>query len=178
MKRTIVVLALALAFVLPVLAEDPVPAALDKKVGGALIDGIAKIFHDMAMTGSKADEKKIEEFLVSTMGEARKAKEQKQIDGVFLTRFQRILAVIKMVIAPDPGGILIPIIDQELRRFVTEVLGEEYKGTGPGAIGQVANAIADEMVNLKLYMDNVELKAKLRNEFDEMLRNAPQEKKK
>ena len=112
------------------------------------------------------------------MGEARKAKEQSKIDAVFYARYQRLLGIIKLVMAPDPGGILVPVIDQELKRFVTEVLGEEYKGTGPGAIGQVANAIADEIVNLRLYMDNVEIKARLRKEFDEKFNDVVPAKKK
>ena len=80
-----------------------------------------------------------------------------------------------MTMAPDPGGILVPVLDQELKRFVTEILGEEYKGTGPGAIGQVANAIADEIVNLQLHLDNVETKAKLRKAFDEKFTAAARE---
>jgi hypothetical protein len=177
MRKAIIVGALAIAFVLPVLAEDPAGAVLDKKVGGALLDGIAKVFYDIAATGSGMP-KDIEEMLAASMSDARKAKEQKQIDAVFFARYQRLLAVIKMVIAPDPGGILVPIIDQELRRFVNEILGEDYKGTGSGAINQVANAIADELVNLRLYLDNVEIKARLRREYDEKLRNAPSTKKK
>jgi len=179
-KRSLTFLVLA-ACALPLLAEGPDPAAFDKKVGAALLDGIARVFHEMAASpsGSKEDrQKQIEDFLVASMGEAKKAKEQKQIDAVFLVRYQRILGIIKLVMGPDPGGILIPIIDQELKRFVTEVLGEEYKGTGPGAIGQVANALADEMVNLRLYMDNVEIKAKLRKEFDEKFNDVVPPKKK
>jgi len=175
---TLIVLALC---VIPLLAEGPDPAAFDKKVGAALLDGIARVFHEMAVgpSGSKEDrQKQIEDYLVSSMGEARKAKEQKQIDAVFFARYQRLLGIIKLVMAPDPGGILVPIIDQELKRFVTEVLGEEFKGTGAGAIGQVANAIADEMVNLRLYMDNVEIKARLRKEFDEKFNDAGPVKKK
>jgi hypothetical protein len=178
MKNRLPALIVLAVLAVPLVAEIPDPAAFDKKVGGALLDGIARIFHEMAVSGSKDTLKQIEDFLIGSMNEARKAKEQNQIDAVFLARYQRVLGIIKMVIAPDPGGILVPIIDQELKRFVTEVLGEEFKGTGPGAIGQVANAIADEMVNLRLYMDNVEMKAKLRKEFDEKFSDAAPAKKK
>mgnify|MGYP001128715532 CR=1 FL=1 len=167
MKHRLPALFALIVFVVPLRAEGPDPAAFDKKIGGALLDGIARIFHEMAATGGKDSLKQIEDVLVGSMNDARKAREQNQIDAVFLARYQRMLGIIKLVMAPDPGGILVPIIDQELKRFVSEILGEEFKGNGPGAIGQVANAIADEMVNLRLYMDNVEIKAKLRKEMDE-----------
>lgn len=181
MKNRVLALIVLAVFAVPLLAEVPDPAAFDKKVGSALLDGIARVFHEMAVrpSGSKEDrQKQIEDYLISSMGEARKAKEQKQIDAVFYARYQRLLGVIKLVMAPDPGGILVPIIDQELKRFITEVLGEEYQGKGSGAIGQVANAIADEMVNLRLYMDNVEIKARLRKEFDEKFNDLVPAKKK
>lgn len=181
MKNKMLTLIVLIVCAIPLLAEVPDPAAFDKKVGGALLDGIARVFHEMAAspTGTKEDrQKQIEDFLVASMGEAKKAKEQKQIDAVFFVRYQRVLGIIKLVMAPDPGGILVPIIDQELKRFVSEVLGEEFRGTGSGAIGQVANALADEMVNLRLYMDNVEVKAKLRKEFDEKFNDLVPEKKK
>jgi len=177
MKNRVLALVVLAVLAVPLAAEIPDPAAFDKKVGAALLDGIARIFHEMAVSGSKDTLKQIEAYLISSMNEARKAKEQNQIDAVFLARYQRMLGIIKLVIGPDPGGILVPIIDQELKRFVTEVLGEEFKGTGPGAIGQVANAIADEMVNLRLYMDNVEIKARLRKEFDEKFSDAAPKKK-
>jgi hypothetical protein len=173
---TLIVLVLC---TVPLLAKSPDPAAFDKKVGAALLDGIARVFHEMAVnpSGSKEDrQKQIEDYLVSSIADARKAKDQKQIDSVFFARYQRLLGVIKLVMAPDPGGILVPVIDRELKRFITEVLGEEF--AGPGAIGQVANAIADEMVNLRLYMDNVEIKAKLRKEFDEKFNDLVPDKKK
>jgi len=181
MKNRVLTLIILVVCALPLLAEVPDPAAFDKKVGAALLDGIARVFHEMAVSpsGSKEDrQKQIEDYLVSSMGEARKAKEQKQIDAVFFARYQRLLGIIKLMMAPDPGGILTPVIDQEVKRFVAEVLGEEFKGTGSGAIGQVANSIADEMVNLRLYMDNVEIKAKLRKEFDEKFNDLVPDKKK
>jgi hypothetical protein len=170
MSKKILCLIVLAALVSPLLAEDPVLPAMDKKVGAALLDSIARLFADMAAhgTGTKEDRlKRIEDFLVQSMNEAKKAKDLNQIDPVFFARYRRLLGIIKMTMAPDPAGILVPVLDQEIKRFVYEVLGEDYKGTGPGAIGQVANAIADEMVNLQLHMDNVETKAKLRKAFDE-----------
>jgi hypothetical protein len=153
----------------PFLAEEPEDAADgQKEVGYALLEGIAQTFHDLAVNGSKDETvDRIERFLINSMADARKAKEKKQIDPVFFARYNRLLAIIKLSMAPDPGGILVPIIDRELRRFVNEVLGEDYKGSGPEAIGQVARAIAEETINLHLHLDNVEAKAKLWKSFEE-----------
>jgi hypothetical protein len=179
MMKKLLCLTVLVALAMPIWAEDPALPAIDKKVGTALLDSIARLFHDMATqgTGTKDDRlRRIEEFLIQSMQEAKKAKEQSQVDPVFFARYQRLLGVIKMTMAPDPGGILVPVLDQELKRFVYEVLGEEYKGSGPGAIGQVANAIADEIVNLQLHMDNFETKARLRKAFDEKFTGATPKK--
>lgn len=167
MKKLLCLIVLA-AVAMPVWAEDPVLPAIDKKAGSALLDSIARLFRDMAAQGAGTKDERlqrIEQFLIQSMQEAKKAREQNQIDPVFYARYQRLLGIIKMTMAPDPGGILVPILDQELKRFVSEVLGEDYKG--PGAIGQVANAIADEIINLQLHLDNFETKAKLRKAFDD-----------
>jgi len=103
------------------------------------------------------------------MADARKARDQNQIDAVFFARYRRLLAIIRLAVAPDPEGILVPLLNEEFARFVREVLGEEYKVTGPQAIGQVANAIADELINLRLYLDNIETKEKLRKAWDEKM---------
>ena len=169
MKKILCLIVLA-ALAIPVCSEDPASPAIDKKVGAALMESMAQLFGRMAGQTVYTKEERlraIEDFLVQSMQEAKKARDQNQIDPVFFARYQRLLGIIKLMMAPDPGGILVPIVDQEIKRFVYEVLGEEYKGTSPGAIGQVANAIADEMINLQLHLDNFETKAKLRKAFDE-----------
>lgn len=166
-KKSFGLIALILLTV-PVLSAETTVPAVDKNVGYALIDAIGQTFHDMAMTGSGGVEK-VNTAVEKLMADARKAKEENRIDGVFLARYARILAIIKVAVAPDPEGILVPMFDDELRRFVREVLGEDYKTSGPQAIGQVANAIADELINLHLYLDNVETKEKLRRAWDEKM---------
>lgn len=171
-KKSASLLALIL-LVVPLLAQEPSPAPLDKKVGYALLDAIGETFHGMAVSGSGGVEK-VNAAVEKFMADARKAKEQKQIDGVFFVRYTRILAIIKIAVAPDPEGILVPMFDDELRRFVREVSGEDYKGTGPEAIGQVANGIANEIINLHLYLDDTEAKAKLWKSFDERYSGKPE----
>jgi hypothetical protein len=171
LKKSIGLLVLAF-LAAPILAGEPGSSPVDKKVGYVLIDSIGETFHQMAMSGSGGVEK-VNTAVEKFMADARKAKEQGQIDPVFFARYTRILAIIKIAVAPDPQGILVPMFDDELRRFVREVLGEDYKGSGPQAIGQVANAIADELVNLHLYLDDIETKEKLRKAWDEKLSSPP-----
>jgi hypothetical protein len=175
MPKKIFSLFILILLAIPLVADDPGAVPVDKKVGYALLDAIAQTFQEMAMTGTGGVEK-VTQAVHQFMVDARKAKEQKQIDDIFFVRYQRILAIIKLAVAPDPEGILVPIFDQELARFVREVLGEDWKGSGPAAIGQVANAIADEIINLHLYLDNIETKEKLRKAWDEKM-SAPAEKK-
>jgi hypothetical protein len=181
MIRKIMCVAALCLMALPIMADDSAgaPVPVDKKVGYALLDGLGQTFHEMAVATSSKEEnvKRIEEFLGKTMTEAKKARDQKQIDPIFFARYARLLAIIKLVLQPDPYGILGFIIDRELERFVWEVLGEKWKGSGPGAIGQVANAIADEIINLHLYLDNVETKEKLRKSWDEKISDVDLKKK-
>ncbi len=149
-------------------AEESGIAPVNKKVGYALLDAIGQTFQEMAVSGTGGVEK-VNDAVLKFMADARKARDQNQIDAVFFARYRRILAIIKLAVAPDPQGILVPVFEQELRRFVYEVLGEEYKASGPEAIGQVANAIADEIINLHLYLDNIETKEKLRRAWDEKM---------
>lgn len=160
----------------PARAEAVAAETMDKKAAYALLDGIGQMFHQMAATGAGVPdtlEKSIQQF----MADAKEAKAQNQIDPVFYRRYAYLLAVIKMVAAPDPGGILSPVIDRELNQFIGNVLGVEWKGSGAGAIGQVANAIATEIIDLQMYVDNVEAREKLRKAWDEKFLKATPAKK-
>lgn len=165
MRKKILGLILLTALAFPALAEDPARAPIDKKTAYQLLDSIGLMFHEMAMTGVGGKEK-LEKGIQQFMAEAKKAKEQQQIDRVFFNRYARLLAIIKLVMAPDPGGILVPIIDREMARFVAEVLGDDWKGSGAAAIGQVSDAIAYEIIDLQMYLDNLETRAKLRTDWD------------
>ena len=176
MTRKWLCFALLAALIIPVFADDQAVPAGDKKVGYALLDGIGQMFHQMAMTGSGGIgelEKGIQKF----MADAKKARDLKQLNPVFYRRYAHMLAVIKLVMGPDPGGILAPLIDQELNQFVGNVLGEDWKGTGSGAIGQVANAIAYEIIDLQMYLDNLEAREKLREAWDKKFTDATPAKK-
>jgi hypothetical protein len=149
---------------------------MDTRVAYALLDGIGEMFYQMAVTGTGWTEK-LEKGLQQFMADAKEAKSRSQIDSVFYRRYRYLLAIIKMTVRPDPGGILLTVIDCELGQFVGSVLGEELKGSGPGAMSQVLNAIAYEIVDLQMYMDNLEAREKLRKTWDEkFIRAAPPKK--
>ena len=166
MKKKIFGLILLTALTFPALAEDPARTPIDKKAAYRLLDSVTQMFHEMAMTGA-GEKEKLEKGIQQFMSEAKNAKEQKQIDRVFFNRYARLLAIIKLVMAPDPGGILGPIVDRELGRFVAEVVGDDWKGSGAAAVGQVADAIAYEIIDLQMYLDNLQKREKLRKDWDE-----------
>jgi len=176
MIKKVLCAVLLAALTIPAFAADPISPAADKKAAYALLDGLGLMFHQFAVTGSGGIDK-LEKGIQQFMAEAKKAKDQNQLNPVFFRRYANLLAVIKMVMAPDPGGILSPVIDRELRQFVGNVLGEEWKGSGAGAIGQVANAIAYEIVDLQMYVDNLEAREKLRQAWDDKFKDATPAKK-
>jgi len=173
MIRKILCLGLLALMAMPALAEDSPGSAVDKKVGYALLDSLSTFFRDLAASGS-GGYSKVDQFLQTTLVNAKKAKEQKQIDLIFYTRLARLLAMMDLFMVPDKGGILRPVIDREIRDFVKDVLGEEWRGED--GIGKVAYAFGDEIINLQMYLDNLEVKEKLWKSFEG--KYAPQPKKK
>jgi hypothetical protein len=78
---------------------------------------------------------------------------------------------------PDPGGILMPVIDREIADFLRDVTCEDVVArTGPAAVGQVANAIAEELVNLQVYLDTLDMRQAKRKKFDEGMTPRPKKK--
>ncbi len=134
------------------------------KAGYALLDKIIVFFQDMAEKGTGGP-KKVEPFLQELMAEVKKSKVQAMIDPVFFKRYTRLLMVLKLAIVEDPEGILGPLIKRESSRFIEDVTGEEFHFEGKGGIGAIADALAEEILNLRLYLDNIERKAKLKEEF-------------
>lgn len=145
--------------------------AVDRKAGYALLDSLSQTFYELVVSESGGLEK-INQAIQKCMSEARKVKDQNQVEPVFFARYQRLLGVIKLAMAPDPDGILVPVINRELAVFVKDVLVEDFKGSGPEAIGQVTRAIRDEIINLQLYLDNLERQEKLRKAWDDKFAKA------
>lgn len=166
-----------------IVAEIPRNSTSDEqKAGYTLLDKFVMTFKRMAETGS-GGRTKVDEALKSMMADAKKAKEEKQIDPVFFRRYNRLLMTCKLFIVEDQEGILGPLIEREISRFVEDVKGfkidfPEKKVIGKDingvkidakrvkAIGYVADALAEEIINLHLYLDNVKKKEELRKEFE------------
>jgi hypothetical protein len=121
----------------------------------------------MAAKGSGGREKVIP-ALEEMMADAKRAKDQEQIDPVFFNRYNRLLMVMKLFLVEDEEGILGPVIEREIREFVWDVEGIKLDGAGEKNIGYVSEAIADELVNLHLYLDNIEKKKELKKKLEGM----------
>jgi hypothetical protein len=138
-----------------------------EKAGYALLDLFVTSFGEMVTKGTTDA---LETTLLRMASDLNKAREAGDIDAVFYVRLKRILAVTKLVIVPDPGGMLGPVINRELLSFVYDIMGEDFKKEGgAGAINQVANAIAEEIINLQIYLDTKDKREALRRKLDERI---------
>ena len=105
----------------------------------------------------------VEKGLEDIMTDAVQAKAKSQIDPVYFRRFNRLLAVMKLAVASDPKGILKSHIDRMAADFVEDVSGQApaLGKDGSVVLGALAAALADEIVNLRIYLDTKDQKAKL-----------------
>ena len=147
------------------------PAA-DKKAGYALLDMYVKAFQDIAARGTGGEEP---EALLPTMAvEAKRAKESGEVNLFFFTRYTRVLALTALIMKPDKQSLLAPVIDKELADFLKDVTGEDVAtGQGPAAVGQIANAIAEELVSLQLYLDTLDKREAMRKKLNEGMMPSP-----
>ena len=141
-------------------------AAAMKKAGYTLLDMYVKSFQEMATRGTGSGE--LETNLQAMAAEAKKAKEAGEINLVFYAHYARILALTKLLVNPDPGNLLMPVIDREIADFLKDVTGEDVIArAGSVAIGQVANALAEEIINLQIYLDTLDKREAMRKKLDE-----------
>jgi hypothetical protein len=145
--------------------------AAEKKAGYALLDMFVKAFQDIAARGTGGEE--LEALLPTMAVEVKRAKESGEINLVFFSRYTRVLALTALLVKPDKENLLAPVIDRELADFIKDVTGEHIAtGQGP-VIGQVANALAEELVNLQLYLDTLDKREAMRKKFDEGMKPSP-----
>jgi hypothetical protein len=137
---------------------------VDKQAGYSLLDKVISTFKGMAEKGTGGKEVVIP-ALEMMMADAKKARDQEQIDPVFFNRYNRLLMVMKLFLLEDEEGILGPVIEREVREFVWDVEGIKMEVSGKKAVGYVSQAIADELVNLHLYLDNIEKKKELKDKL-------------
>ncbi len=138
--------------------------------GTALLDLFIDNLSDMARQGTPDSlDKRLQEMMFA----AKKARESNAIDAVFFQRFNRMLAVTKLVTVPDKSGILAPVIEDVLSGFVLDQLGHrgfrEEGGKGPKSVNYVAQALSVELINLQIYLDTAKERASLQKKLDERM---------
>lgn len=117
----------------------------------------------MAETGTGGREV-LDKALEEMMDDAKKAKSAGSIDPLFFRRYHRLLAISKLFIIEDRQGILGPLISEEVGKFVEEVKGIKLD-PNENPIGPVADALAEEVIDLHLYLENLPKKEKMKREF-------------
>jgi hypothetical protein len=132
-------------------AEEPVPVS--KKAGYALLDLYINAFRSMATAGAKET---LSNDLDRMMTEAKKAKTAGDIDAPFLARYNRLVAVTKLITMQNADKTAVPVFKAELERFIMDVLGVELKGEGAVGIGQMADALAYAIIDLQIYLDTLD----------------------
>ncbi|OGD19728.1 MAG: hypothetical protein A2Y69_06830 [Candidatus Aminicenantes bacterium RBG_13_59_9] len=138
------------------------------KVAVSLLDKLTGTFKEMAETGT-GDRAVLEKAMQEIITEARQARAQKQVDAVFFFKFNRLITIIQLAIVEDPKGILAPLVDREVGDFIEEVTGERIvlpsKGGKGVGIGLIAGALADEILNLRIYLETLPRREALIQEF-------------
>ena len=147
------------------------------KIGYELLDRFVGMFQEMAAKGTGGRDK-IDKALQGMMEDAKNAFAKKQLDPVFFHRFNRILMVTKLTIVEDQQGIFGPLIQQEVGSFVRDMKGIEAEVTGKKAVGIVADAIAQGVLELHIYLDTKKDRLKLMKEWDKKLKDKMRNKDK
>ena len=128
------------------------------EAGYTLLESLVVAFSDMALTG-KGGFDEVNPMLQRQMVMLKKARSQNQVDALFYRRYHRILEVLKLTIRKketDPEGILDDFTHQEIKKFIMDVTGADATIPPPEhrGIGAIAGTIAEEIINLHLYLDS------------------------
>ncbi|NPV83639.1 MAG: hypothetical protein HPY46_08680 [Candidatus Aminicenantes bacterium] len=163
-----------LSIFLLLIAMIPVTEAMAQqappKDGYALLDSLSQVF-DVIST-DRDYLQKVNQLITGLMVEARRARDKNLIDRVFFARYHRLLGLIKLTLDPDPEKILTPVIDQVVEDFIREVLTEDWRAERSENMLLLATAIRDEIINLRLHLDDLEKKERLIREWDQKMRRA------
>jgi len=140
--------------------------------GTALLDLFIDNLRDMAQRGSSdAIETRLQEMMVA----ADKAQEAGKINAVFFRRYNMMLAVTKLVATPDSSGVLAPVIDQVLWEFTRDRVAKDtfLHLRGPMRINLVATALAQEIIDLQIYLDTLGQRQALQRKIEERMAVPP-----
>lgn len=132
-------------------SEEPAPVS--KKAGFALLDMYVDAFRSMATGGAKDA---LQDNLNTMISKAKKALTSGDVDKVFFARYNRLIAITKLITIKDPGKTAYPIFEYELQRFVMDTIGEKMQGEGPQGIGQMADALAFAIIDLQIYLETLD----------------------
>lgn len=146
------------------------PAAKDE-VGYVLLDKIIIGFQKMASEGSGGYEF-VDKLLQEAMAEAKVARAQRKVNAPFFKRYTRMLLVAKLAIVDAPydrEGILDEFITREINSYIEDVTGEpgsvRAEGENKRGVGAIAGAMAEEILNLHIYLDGLKNKPELLKKF-------------
>ena len=134
--------------------------------GTELLDSLVLSFKELANSG-KGGYEAVNKVLQNSMAGLKKAGEQGRIDAVFYMRYKRMLTIMKLAVIDtsyDPEGILDDFILRELSDFDEDVTGLKSERENRG-IGALAGAIAEEILNLHIYLDGLKNRDKLVDKY-------------
>ncbi len=147
----------------------------EESAGHALLDSLVVAFKELAEQREAVMER-TNTALGEMAREAQRANAQGQIDTVFFKRFQRILIVIKCVINPivkdEEGWFIKSLYFGAINKFIEDIQGEPFdieKSGHSAAINKFTQAVSQEIVDLRIYLDNKEKREKLIEEYQELL---------
>jgi hypothetical protein len=157
MAKRMFVFGLLLVLSLGLVAQD--------KDGKVLIDKLNLMFKNAAEKAN-VSEAEYTAGLEALYAEAIKERDQNQIDPLFFKRYHRVLLVLRLFVMPGKKGVLSPVFEKEFVGFVEDINGVRINIADKAAIGEVASAVANEIMNLYLYPDSIKARAKLLKEFE------------
>jgi hypothetical protein len=140
----------------------PASPADKTEPGLVLLDRILVLFQKLAAdgTGGRAV---VLKGLDDIMNEAVQAKTKSRLDPVFFRRFSRLLMIMELNFMPESKSVLKAHVDRQTADFVEEVAGVRPVVGKDGGVGfgEMAAALADEIVNLRIILETKDRKAKL-----------------
>ncbi len=152
-------------------------SSVKDEAGYVLLDKIISGFKTMAEKGSGGYEN-VNALLQDAMAEAKAARAQGKIDAPFFNRYHRVLVIAKLAIVDipyDKEGILDEFIFREINSFIKDVTGERRTidkgvdlaaaGENKRGIGLIAGAMAEELVNLHIYLDGQKNRPEILKKF-------------
>ncbi len=145
-----------------------------QKVGSGLLDQFLDGVRELAATapGTRGI---LEPRLSAMMSAAIRSRDENAIDYRFFDRYNKLLAVTRLIILPDDDRILGPIVDESIWQFIRDKTGdisafhEDWIKGGPKAVNLVAKALAAELIDLQLYLDTLPRRAELQRKIEERM---------